>query len=233
MTEHVVVVEADRYRSAEVSGFLSAHGYAVSTCFSAQEAYGALDRRRFDALILSVMLPDADGFEVCRQVRTWSDIAILMLTPAGQEIDRIVGLEIGADDCLAKPINLRELLARLRAITRRRRSSDPSVEMPLEFGHLRIERRERVVRLDGVEKPLTGYQFAMLLALAKNAGRVLSRAELLDLLKGDACGGFDRSIDVQVCRLRSLIEDDPSNPRRLITVRGAGYLFEREQDDPA
>ena len=110
---------------------------------------------------------------------------------------------------------------------------DPSVEIPLAFGRLRIDRRERVVRLDGVEKPLTGYQFALLLALAKNAGRVLSRAELLDLLKGDECAGFDRSIDVQVCRVRSLIEDDPSNPRRLITVRGAGYLFEREQDAPA
>ena len=111
MTEHVLVVEADRHEAVEVSGFLSAHGYAVSTCFCAQEAYGALDRRRFDALILSARLPDGDGFEVCRQVRTWSDIAILMLTPAGQEIDRIVGLEIGADDCLAKPINSRELLA--------------------------------------------------------------------------------------------------------------------------
>lgn len=232
MMEHVLVVEADRHEAVEVSGFLSAHGYAVSTCSSAQEAYDALDRRRFDALILSGRLPDADGFEVCRQVRTWSDIAILMLTPAGQEIDRIVGLEIGADDCLAKPINSRELLARLRAIRRRRRSLDPSVEITLAFGRLRIARRERVVRLDGVEKPLTGYQFALLLALAKNAGRVLSRAELLDLLKGDACAGFDRSIDVQVCRVRSLIEDDPSNPRRLITVRGAGYLFEREQDAP-
>lgn len=233
MTEHVLVVEADRHEAAEVSGFLSAHGYAVATYFSAREAYGALDRRRFDALILSAKLPDADGFEVCRQVRAWSDISMLMLTPAGQEIDRIVGLEIGADDCLAWPINLRELLARLRAIRRRRRSSDPSVQMLLEFGRLRIDRRERVVRLDGVEKPLTGYQFALLLALAKNAGRVLSRAKLLDLLKGDECAGFDRSIDVQVCRVRSLIEDDPSNPRRLITVRGAGYLFEREQDAPA
>lgn len=233
MTVRVLVVEADRHATVDVSGFLSAHGYAVSTCSSAQEANGALDRRRFDALILSARLPDADGFEICRQVRTWSDIAILMLTPAGQEVDRIVGLEIGADDCLAEPINLSELLARLRAITRRRRSSDPSAATPLEFGRLRIDRRERVVRLDGVEKPLTGYQFALLLALAKNAGQVLSRAELLDLLKGDECAGFDRSIDVQVCRVRSLIEDDPSNPQRLITVRGAGYLFEREQDAPA
>ena len=233
MAEHVLIVEADRLEVVEISGFLSANGYRVSTCFSAQEASGALDRRRFDALILSARLPDADGFEVCRQVRTWSDIALLMLTPAGQEIDRIVGLEIGADDCLGKPVNLRELLARLRAVTRRRRSSDPSTEPPLEFGRLRIDRRERVVRLDGVEKPLTDYQFALLLALAKNAGRVLSRAELLDLLKRGDGAGFDRSIDVQVCRVRSLIEDDPSSPRRLTTIRGTGYLFEREQDAPA
>lgn len=233
MTRRILVLESDGPQAEELSGFLSAKGYAVATRSTAREGYDALERRRFDALILSARLPDSDGFEVCRQVRTRSGIAILMLTHEGQAIERIIGLEIGADDCMSKPIGMQELAARLGTVMRRRKIPDGAPEAPLEFGRLRIERRERIVRLDGVKRPLTPQQYALLLVLAENAGRVLSRAELRDALNGSELAAFDRSIDVQVCRLRSLIEDDPQSPCRLVTIRGVGYLFERGQDPPS
>jgi len=169
-----------------------------------------------------------DGLEVCRQLRAKSDVPLLMLTARGDATDRIVGLEIGADDYLPKPFQPRELLARLRAILRRRKGA--AVAKPLPFGRLEIDRDARAVRLDGEARPLTGFQFALLVALAENAGRVLSREVLMDLLKGEPLEAFDRSIDVHVSRLRAAIEDDPKKPRRIITVRGAGYVFAKAQD---
>jgi DNA-binding response OmpR family regulator len=151
-----------------------------------------------------------------------------MLTARGEPADRIVGLEIGADDYLPKPFEPRELLARLKAVLRRGRA--PAASAPLRFGRLEIDRNARIVRVDGREKPLTGYQFALLAALAENAGRVLSRDQLMDLVKGEPLEAFDRSIDVHVSRIRAAIEDDPKKPRRILTVRGAGYVFARAQD---
>jgi DNA-binding response OmpR family regulator len=150
-----------------------------------------------------------------------------MLTARGEPMDRVIGLELGADDYLPKPFEPRELLARLRAILRRGRV--PGRSGLLRFGRLDIDRDARAVRLDGAEKPLTSLQFALLVALAENAGRVLSRDALMDLVKGQPHEAFDRSIDVHVSRIRAAIEDDPKKPRRLITVRGAGYVFAKQQ----
>ena len=186
----------------------------------------------FDALVLDVMLPDLDGFELLRRVRADSDVPILMLTARGDATDRVVGLELGADDYLPKPFSPRELTARLRAILRRRkRPSGPAAV--LRFGRLELDRGARSVRVDGEERPLTSYQFDLLVALAEHAGRVLSREMLMDLVRGESLEAFDRSIDVHVSRIRSAIEDDPKKPRRIITVRGAGYVFARSQDGEA
>jgi DNA-binding response OmpR family regulator len=176
------------------------------------------------------MLPDLDGFEVCRRIRAGSDVPVLMLTARGQDEDRIVGLEIGADDYLPKPFNPRELLARLRAVLRRR-ASGRSQAAVLRFGRLEIDQDARAVRLDGEERALTSYQFDLLVALAESAGRVLGRETLMARAGHAPSEAFDRSIDVHVSRIRAAIEDDPRRPRRLLTVRGAGYVFARKQDE--
>jgi DNA-binding response OmpR family regulator len=228
MAERLLIVDDDRRLAAMVSEYLSAEGYAVAARHTAREGHDAIRRERFDAVILDVMLPDGDGFELCRQVRTHSGVPILMLTAKGEDTDRIIGLEIGADDYLPKPFNPRELLARIRALLRRGRA--PQEDVPLDFGRLQIDPSSRVVRIDGAERRLTSHQFDLLLAFATHAGRVLSRERLMDLLKGEDLEAFDRSIDVHVSRLRAVIEDDPRHPRRLITIRGAGYVFARQQD---
>ena len=176
------------------------------------------------------MLPDIDGFEICRTIRARAQTPILMLTARGDDTDRIVGLEIGADDYLPKPFNPRELQARIRAILRRGRVAAGGPEAMLRFGRLQIDRESRAVHVDGEERLLTSYQFDLLVALADNAGRVLGRERLMDLVKGAELEAFDRSIDVHISRIRSAIEDDPKHPRRIITVRGAGYVFARKQD---
>jgi DNA-binding response OmpR family regulator len=181
-------------------------------------------------VLLDVMLPDLDGFEVCRRIRARSDVPVLMLTARGQDEDRIVGLEIGADDYLPKPFNPRELLARLRAILRRRARAGGGAAL-LRFGRLEIDRDARAVRVDGVPRELTSYQFDLLVALAESAGRVLGREALMARAGRDSAEAFDRSIDVHVSRIRAAIEDDPKRPRRLLTVRGAGYVFARKQDE--
>jgi two-component system phosphate regulon response regulator OmpR len=175
-------------------------------------------------------LPDMDGLDICRQLRTRADTPVLMLTARGEPIDRIVGLELGADDYLPKPFQPRELLARLRAILRRRSRTTAPGETPLTFGRLEIDTAGHAVRLDGEQCELTGYQFDLLVTLARNAGRVLSRDALLDAVKGEQLESFDRSIDVHVSRIRAAIEDNPKKPRRVITVRGAGYVFAKAQD---
>ncbi len=170
-----------------------------------------------------------DGLEVCRRLRAVSDVSILMLSARGEDTDRIVGLEFGADDYLPKPFNPRELQARLKAILRRRQNTVAHTS-PLRFGRLEIDPGSRAVRLDGHEVAITSYQFDLLLALAGQAGKVMSRERLMDLVKGEELEAFDRSIDVHISRIRAAIEDDPAHPRRIITVRGAGYLFARVQD---
>jgi DNA-binding response OmpR family regulator len=151
-----------------------------------------------------------------------------MLTAKGDPIERVIGLEIGADDYLPKPFEPRELLARVRALLRR--ASTTSTADSLRFGRLEIDRAARAVRIDGQVRSLTSHQFDLLVALAERAGRVLSREQLMDLVRGEAIDAFDRSIDVHIARIRAAVEDDPRHPKRIITVRGAGYVFARSQD---
>jgi len=228
VAERLLIIDDDARLAAMVSDYLTAAGFVVERRSTGREGLAALDGAAFDAVILDVMLPDIDGFEVCRTIRTRAETPILMLTARGEEMDRIVGLEIGADDYLAKPFSPRELQARIRAILRRGRAAFSG--RALRFGRLAIDRESRTVRLDGEEKTLTSYQFDLLAALADNAGRVLNRERLLDLVKGEELDAFDRSIDVHISRIRAAIEDDPKRPRRIITVRGAGYVFAKKQD---
>ena len=231
MAERILLIEDDIHLSAMLSEYLGARGFTVAACATAFEGLKLLHQGGFAALVLDIMLPDLDGFEVCRRVRAESDIPILMLTARGDEMDRIVGLELGSDDYVPKPFNPRELLARLRAILRRRGPAGMARTAPLQFGRLEIDRDARVVRIDGVERPLTSYQFELLCVLAVHAGRVMSREALMDHVRGEEFEAFDRSIDVHIARIRAALEDDPKHPRRIITVRGTGYVFAKSQDD--
>jgi DNA-binding response OmpR family regulator len=215
-----------------VCAYLSKAGFAVDARATAAEGIAAAAARPgdgYDAVILDIMLPDMDGLEVCRQLREAGDVSILMLSARGEDADRIVGLELGADDYLPKPFNPRELQARLKAILRRRQAG-AQPDKVMRFGRLEIDAGSRAVRLDGRDPGLTSHQFDLLLAMARQAGRVLSRDRLMDLVRGEELEAFDRSIDVHISRIRAAIEDDPSHPRRIITVRGSGYLFARSQD---
>ena len=226
MAERVLLIDDDSRLAAMVSEYLGGAGYRVTTVATGGEGLERLGAEPYDGLVLDLSLPDMDGLEVCRQLRARWDLPVLMLTARGDAMDRVVGLELGADDYLPKPFEPRELLARLRAILRRRTTKPSSL---LRFGRLEIDRDARAVRVGGAEKALTSFQFALLVALAENAGRVLSRDTLMDLLKGEKLEAFDRSIDVHISRIRAAIEDDAKKPRRIITVRGAGYVFAKQQ----
>jgi two-component system, OmpR family, phosphate regulon response regulator OmpR len=226
---HILLIEDDPRLAGLVTEYLGEAGFVVSTAATGRAGLDRIGREPYDAVVLDLMLPDIDGLEVCRQLRaSSSEVPVLMLTARGDTMDRVVGLEIGADDYMPKPFEPRELLARLRAILRRRPSARGSDV--LRFGRLEIDRGARAVRVDGTERSLTSHQFALLVALAEKAGRVLSREALMDLVKGEALEAFDRSIDIHVSRIRAAIEDDPKKPRRILTVRGAGYVFARQQD---
>lgn len=229
MTSHrILLVEDDARLATMVADYLGEAGYRTTRAASGAAAMQLAASGTFDAMILDLMLPDADGLDICRSLRAKSDLPVLMLTARGDPLDRVVGLELGADDYLPKPFEPRELLARLRAILRRRGGPGPA--QVLSFGRLEIDKGAREVRLDGQRRTLTGHQFALLLALAERAGRVLSREALMDLTRGEAFEDFDRSIDVHISRLRAAIEDDPKHPRRILTLRGAGYVFARDPD---
>jgi DNA-binding response OmpR family regulator len=227
VAERILLIDDDSRLAAMVSEYLAAAGFRVSTAASGEAGLERLARHAYDALILDLSLPGIDGLEVCRRLRADWDLPVLMLTARGDAMDRVVGLELGADDYLPKPFEPRELLARLKAILRRGRSGAKPV---LRFGRVEIDRDARAVRVEGVDKPLTSFQYALLVALAENAGRVLSRDALMDLVRGERMEAFDRSIDVHISRIRAAIEDDVKKPRRIITVRGAGYVFAKQQD---
>ncbi len=226
MSARILIIDDDARLAGMVADYLGDAGFRVTTSGTAREGEQRLKREAFDALVLDLMLPDGDGLEVCRRIRQGSDVPILMLTARGDAMDRVVGLEIGADDYLPKPFEPRELLARLRAILRRK--SGPPRDV-MRFGRLEIDRGARRVAIEGEPRPLTSYQFALLEALAQHAGRVMSRDALMDLTKGEPLEAFDRSVDVHISRIRAAIEDDPKKPQRIITVRGTGYVFAKEQ----
>jgi DNA-binding response OmpR family regulator len=227
--ERILLIEDDSRLAGMVSEYLGKAGFQVIHAENGKHGLALYGREAVDAVILDLMLPDADGLEVCRLMRARSEGPILMLTARGDPMDRVVGLEMGADDYLPKPFEPRELLARLRAILRRSRTVSSKTDV-LRYGRLEIDRAAREVRLDGAACPLTSYQFALVLALAEHAGRVMSREQIMDHLKGETIEAFDRSIDVHISRIRAAIEDDPKKPRRIITVRGAGYVFAKAQE---
>jgi DNA-binding response OmpR family regulator len=228
IVHRVLLVEDDARLATMVADYLGEAGFRTTRAATGAAAMQLAASQSFDVMILDLMLPDADGLDVCRSLRSRSDMPVLMLTARGDPLDRVVGLEIGADDYLPKPFEPRELLARLRAILRRRGA--PGQAQVLSFGRLEIDKGAREVRVDGQRKTLTAYQFDILVALAERAGRVLSRDALMDLAKGAALADHDRSIDVHISRMRAAIEDDPRRPRRILTLRGAGYVFAKEQD---
>ena len=229
MAERILLIEDDARLAEMLCEYLGGAGFRVVHAALGAEAMQRLAEAPYDAVVLDLMLPDMDGLDVCRQLRTKSDTPLLMLTARGDATDRIVGLELGADDYLPKPFEPRELLARLRAILRRR-GTGTTGDRVLRYGRLEIDCAARVIAIDGEHKAITSYQYELLLAFARNAGRVLSREALMDLVKGEQLEAFDRSIDVHISRIRAAIEDDPKQPRRIITLRGAGYVFAKAQD---
>lgn len=238
MVQLVLMIEDDERLAGMVATYLAPHGFEVRHAASAQAGIALLeagaDGDAVALVLLDLMLPDADGLDVCRRIRTLAPplraTPIVMLTAKGDPFDRVVGLEIGADDYLPKPFEPRELLARLRAVLRRPPIAAEPASRVLRFGRLDIDLGARVARLDGTARALTAYQFDLLVALAERAGRVLSREQLLDAVKGEAFDPFDRSIDVHIGRLRAALEDDVKQPRRIITVRGVGYVFAKVHD---
>ena len=228
MTEQMLLIEDDARLAGMVRDYLGESSFEVTIAGTGAEGLALQQKHGFDAIILDLMLPDIDGLEVCRKLRANASVPILMLTAKGDPMDRIVGLELGADDYLPKPFEPRELLARLRAILRRGKGEDHTNIM--RFGRLEIDPRALEARIDGRACALTTHQFKLLEIMAKAAGRVLSRDYLMDQLKGGNLEAFDRSIDVHVSRIRAEVEDDPKHPRRVITVRGAGYVFAQAQD---
>jgi len=239
MTETILLVEDDNRLAGMVSDYLGDNGFGVVHAATGVAAIDAQTAQGFDAIILDLMLPDIDGLEVCRTIKAHDNVPIIMLTAKGDPMDRIIGLEIGADDYLPKPFEPRELLARLRAIMRRggtgsrtnigMNGAEPGADI-LQFGRLQIDPGSMSASVGDNLCELTAHQFNLLMIMAKSAGRVLSRDGLMDQLKGEDLDAFDRSIDVHISRIRSQIEEDPKNPKRIITVRGAGYVFARQQD---
>ncbi len=234
MTSQLLMIEDDARLAGMVREYLGQSGFTVS---HAGDGLGGLTRLQElapDLVILDLMLPDIDGLEVCRRIRALSgeaaQVPVLMLTAKGDPMDRIIGLELGADDYLPKPFEPRELLARVRAILRRRSDGAKPSTKVIRFGTLEIDRDARSVTVGGAPSDLTSYQFDLLVALAERAGRVLSRDQIMEAVRGRELEAFDRSIDVHMGRIRAAIEEDAKNPKRILTVRGVGYVFAKQQD---
>ena len=230
MTPRILLIDDDDRLAEMLHSYLTKHGMSMEHRGDAESGIAAVGKGEFDAVVLDVMLPDMDGFDVCRQLRRKYDVPILMLTARGDETDRIVGLELGADDYLPKPFNPRELLARLRAILRRRAPLAGFEQDVMRFGRLEIDLVRREVRLDGEVRSLTSHQFALLRVLAERPGRVQSREQLMEAVRGEPLDAYDRSIDVHISRIRAAIEDDPRQPKRIRTMRAAGYVFVARDD---
>lgn len=248
MLPRLLMIEDDQRLADMVITYLQQNRYQIVHATTAHAGLSLLaeqtDSAPFALLLLDLMLPDAFGLDICKQIRAQTgssaEIPIIMLTAKGDPMDKVIGLELGADDYLAKPFEPRELLARLRAQLRRQevrnRTTEhqtaprPEITNTINFGNLRIDLDARTLHVCNQECSITGYQFDLLVVMAQNAGRVLSREFLLNAVKGEVLSVFDRSIDVHIARLRAAIEIDPKLPKRIITVRGAGYVFAKAHD---
>jgi DNA-binding response OmpR family regulator len=225
-----LLIDDDARLGALVTEYLAGHGVDVTIAVDGERGLAALAKDRFDIVLLDIMLPGADGLEVCRRIRAAPALAhvpVIMLTARGDDVDKVVGLELGADDYLAKPFNPRELLARIHAVLRRGRAATAEARSRFRVGDLAIDFDAREVSVAGKRQVLTSYEFDLLAALARASGRVLSREQLLDALKGAEYEAFDRSIDVHISKLRAKLEANPKEPRHIKTVRGVGYVLLR------
>lgn len=229
MRESVLVIDDDRKLCGLLSDYLTQAGFEVTTAQCADDGLRLLRTRQPAIVILDVMLPGMDGFEACRAIRRFSSVPIIMLTARGEVTDRVVGLELGADDYMPKPFAPRELVARIQAILRRGQGADEV----WTFGALRVDPQRRSTYLNDEPVPLTTAEFDLLELLIRSRGRVLSRSSILDGVRGEPWDAFDRSIDVLVSRLRQKLADDPRRPRYIRTVRGTGYAFIGAPDDEA
>lgn len=222
----IVYIEDDEKLARLTARYLESHQIRVTLAVEPREGIAAVLRERPDLVLLDLMLPEIDGFEVCRKLRARVDMPIIMVTARGEEADRVMGLEGGADDYIPKPFSARELLARIRANVRRARGlARPGAERQLVTGALAIDQATRSATFGGADLSLTTYEFDLLYALAERAGRVLTREQLMDLVRGCIDEAFDRSIDVHISHLRKKLGDDSRNPRIIKTVRGIGYVF--------
>ena len=222
----VLVVEDEESFSEALSFMLRREGYEVEVSGDGLLAVEAFEKRGADLILLDLMLPGLSGTEVCRQVRTKSQVPIIMLTAKDGEIDKVVGLEIGADDYVTKPFSSRELLARVRAVMRRHGEPEELIPMTVEAGPVRIDADRHIVTVRGDAVSLPLKEFDLLEFLVRNSGRVLTRSQLIDRVWGSDYVGDTKTLDVHVKRLRAKVEADPSNPVHLLTVRGLGYKFE-------
>ncbi|MDR6887448.1 DNA-binding response OmpR family regulator [Variovorax sp. 3319] len=235
-TPQLLMIEDDARLAQMVGEYLTQSGFAFTHAGDGASGLEQLQQHAPDLVILDLMLPDTDGLEICRRIRSLpapaSKVSVLMLTAKGDPMDRIIGLEIGADDYLPKPFEPRELLARIRAVLRRRseNSADTEASTVMRFGTLEIDRNARTVSVGGAVADLTSYQFDLLVAMAERAGRVLTRDQIMEAVRGRELEAFDRSIDVHMGRIRAAIEVDAKNPKRILTVRGVGYVFAKQQD---
>lgn len=232
---HILVVDDDPQIGELIRDYLTQHGYQVSVAANGREMWRVFKQKSIDVVILDVMLPGDDGVSLCRQLREVSSVSIIMLSAAAEESDRIVGLEVGADDYLTKPFSPRELLARLKALLRRssgdlgkQRQQQALANLPsLQFAGWTLDRKQRQLIAEGnLMVPLTTGEYDLLCIFLQHPQQVLSRDQLLDLTHGRQAGPYDRSIDVQVGRLRKKIEKDAKNPQLLLTIRGGGYQLQ-------
>jgi DNA-binding response OmpR family regulator len=236
-TPQLLMIEDDARLAQMVGEYLTQSGFGFHHALDGASGLEMLQQRSPDLVILDLMLPDTDGLEICRRIRALPNhalakVSVLMLTAKGDPMDRIIGLEIGADDYLPKPFEPRELLARIRAVLRRRNEggSEAAPAAVMRFGTLEIDRNARSVTVGGELADLTSYQFDLLVAMAERAGRVLTRDQIMEAVRGRELEAFDRSIDVHMGRIRAAIEADAKNPTRILTVRGVGYVFAKQQD---
>lgn len=224
-----LLIEDDLRLANLTRDYLQKHGLLVTSVNDGDRGLEEALANRFDVVLLDLMLPGRDGISVCQKIRERSDVPIIMITARGEEADRVLGLELGADDYVPKPFSPRELLARIRSVIRRARGQLGPKREPVQVDRLHMDPGTRHATLAGEDLDLTGYEFDLLMALAERAGRVLSREQLMEMARGNAEEAFDRSIDVHISRLRQKLGDNPRSPRLIKTVRGVGYQYMNEE----
>ena len=226
MNTSVLLIDDDVKLCQLLKTYLTGHGFTLDISNTVKDGLRQLRAQDYDVVLLDIMLPDGDGLEVCKKIRFDSSVPIIMLTARGADEDKIIGLELGADDYLAKPFNPRELVARMKAVLRRKGAAIDGSLKAIEFGDFYLNEQNQKVMVKGKEVELTSAEFRLLKVLASNPGKVFTRERLMDLVQGRDFDGVDRSIDVHISRLRTKIEPDPRNPRWIKTIWGTGYRFQ-------